>query len=235
MKPAIILLAHLTKVQFSAPRTFYIIGAYWLLLSYIFSLVITQLDHAHITPVFWWAGFASIFLIPCICLNSYQKGEGDSFFGLLRTLGPGYPTFTLCYFIQILILILTLDSMLGLHLLFICIYASPDLGLHFAALGGLFLLQIAFASLSLFLSSITRDQLLYLIITILSLLGLWLLSYADQLFSGSLLSVGQFLKASSPYRIFTHLMSGSCLPTDLLIMVIWITFPPGLAAIQGDS
>lgn len=229
------ILAHLIQVQFFAPRTYYILGAYWLLLSYIFSLVITQLDHAHITPVFWWAGFASIFLIPCICLKSYQKGEGEGFFGLIRTLGPGYTTFTFCYFVQILVLIGLLDSMLGLQLAFIMIYASPDVGLHCCALLGLLLLQLAFTSLSLFFSSITRDSLLFLTLSILSLLGIWLISYADQLFTGSFFSVGQFLKVSSPYRIFTNLMGGSCLPSDLLIMGIWIIFPLGLASIQGET
>lgn len=234
MSKSLIFLSHLLKSLFSTPGTYYILGVYWLLLSYIFSLLVTQLNQAHITPVIWWAGFASIFLVPALSLNTYQKGEGDGFFALIRTMGMKHAHFTFCYFTKLMILILVLNSVLFLQLLFLLLYSVPDLGLHGTALAGLFLLQASFISFSLFLSSLSRDRILCLVLSIALLLGLWLLSYADQLFSGSLSFLGVLLKTCSPYFLFTHFLSGAFYPSEILILAVWIFYPLYLCSLQGE-
>jgi|GEM_PF-1049579 hypothetical protein len=233
MNQFFLLSAHLLRVQISSSGTYYILGAFWLLLAYIFSLSMVQVRQANIIPVFWWAGFSSLFLIPILCLNTYLKGSVDNFFTLQRTLGISTASITLGYFVQRVVLLLLLDSILAIQYGFLVLYGSPDHGLHTCAFLGLLCLQMAYLSVSLFVSSLSKDRILTMMTSVGLLLGLWLLSYANQLFSGILTPLGQILRKGSLYYPFSHFLSGAFYPTELLSLCIWIFFPLWLCSIQG--
>ncbi len=121
--------------------------------------------------------------------------------------------------LAVFLLVLTLLSALSPGLLFL--FSEPEFMPVATGYLGLFLLSVSFASLGLFLSSLTENQIVAAVLTFAALLLLWLLSWAKELGQGAVVEI---LGQLSPMSHFEPFTAGVL---DVAHLVYYITFTAG--------
>lgn len=174
-----------------------------------------------IAPYIQNTGVILLFFLPLLTMRGFSEEKRQGTFEMLLS----YPLREhqivggkLLAISAFLVIMLALSA-LGPGLLYV--FSEPELPPTLTGYFGLFLLAAAFASLGLFLSSLTESQIVSAVLSFAALLLLWLLSWAGEVGQGP---VTEILTRLSPMNHFDSFTNGVLSVADL---VYYLTFIAG--------
>lgn len=149
------------------------------------------------------AGVILLFFLPLLTMRGFSEEKRMGTFELLMSYPlreaqlAGGKLLALSAFLALLLAL----SAVGPLALFI--YTAPEFGPFLVGYLGLFLLSASFASLGLFLSSLTENQIVSAALTFASLLFLWLISWVKEIVPKAVQPLVEALSLLSHFESFT--------------------------------
>lgn len=166
-----------------------------------------------IAPFIQNTGVILLFFLPLLTMRGFSEEKRMGTFEMLLS----YPLREHHIVVgKLLALGVLLAVLLGLSALapgLLFLFSEPELLPVLLGYLGLFLLSLSFASLGLFLSSLTENHIVAAVLTFAALLLLWLLSWATEVGQGALVELLSQLSPMSHFDPFTKgiLDAGNCL------------------------
>lgn len=183
------------KAYFSSPLAYIITALFALFTGLAFTLSVLQTQEASMVGSFNWMAVLSLILVPALTMRLFAEENRLGTIELLMTapvrdweIVSGKYVAGLVGFI--VMLIPTLWQVLMLKR-----YGNPDMGIIAAGYLGILLLGAAFVAVGMLTSSLTQNQVIAFMLALISMLILWIISFA-----GNILSPGELIAS-----IFTYL------------------------------
>lgn len=183
------------KAYFSSPLAYIITALFALFTGLAFTLSVLQTQEASMIGSFNWMAVLSLILVPALTMRLFAEENRLGTIELLMTapvrdweIVSGKYVAGLVGFI--VMLIPTLWQVLVLKR-----YGNPDMGIIAAGYLGILLLGAAFVAVGMLTSSLTQNQVIAFMLALISMLILWIISFA-----GNILSPGELIA-----NIFTYL------------------------------
>lgn len=175
-----------------------------------------NLNQMLISPLLGYILIILLFCMPALTMRMISEEKNQGTFELLLTSPITTPQIVLGKFMAIVCFFLI---MLSTHVLFLGIIyklGNPEWGPVFSGYLGLFLIGVAFASIGLFASSLTKNQIVAFFVAIFILLFFLMVGWAGNTASGN---IGIFLKKLSLLEHFENFSKGIITVSDLTFYV----------------
>lgn len=217
------------KTYFFSPIGYVFIGAFLLAFSISFNLELNYsngiIDFKKIfIYIFTYLPTILVFafLIPMITMRSFSEERKNGTEQLLLTSPINITQIVLAKFISAVIMVLIVLIFTTIFIGIICYFGTPDVLAISITLLGFLLLCMAYISFGIFASSLTENQIIAAIITILAFVGTWVLpEFISSTSSFSLINMfykfttGQIdIAYTITYLLFTVL----CLTLTIIVM-----------------
>jgi ABC-2 type transport system permease protein len=190
------------KAYFSSPIAYIVIGFfslmygyfYWVMLTYFVrvGMQMTQmgpqalnLNEHLIRPLFSNVTVVVLFVMPMITMRTYAEEKRSGTIELLLTSPLSDVQIILGKFLGALLLYAVMLAVTMIHIGILFIYGSPELKPLLSVYLGLLLLGASFISLGLFISSLTKNQIVAGMVTFAVFLLFWVISWMGSVSSGS--------------------------------------------------
>jgi ABC-2 type transport system permease protein len=141
-------------------------------------------DHV-IAPFVHVMGVVLLFLVPGITMALFAAEKTNGTQELLLTSPITIWELVVGKFLAAAVFVTLLVALLGVYPAILFWYGDPELDKTLAALGGLWLLGLAYAAVGAFASSVTRNQLIAFFLAFVILLVLWMIGFVADLGAAS--------------------------------------------------
>ena len=115
------------------------------------------------------------FLIPMLTMRSFAEERKNGTEQLLLTAPISITKIVLAKFISVLLVILIAILCTSMYIIIISFFGTPDISATLVTLLGFILLNMAYASFGIFASSLTENQIVAAMITIVAFVVTWVL------------------------------------------------------------
>ncbi|WP_029894472.1 ABC transporter permease [Desulfohalovibrio reitneri] len=231
-------------VFFRSPLAYAVLTCFLLIAGYIFAstinlyqLVSVQLMQSPraadvtmqdlvVAPYLQNAAVVFLFLLPLLTMRGYAEEKRNGTFELLLSYPLGEGRIAMGKLLALCVFLWTAIALSAFGPLLLMVYATPEPLPMLVGYLGLALLATAFASLGLFISSLTSGQVVAGVTTFMILLVLWLLSWVRELVPQSVRPV---VEAISPMDHFSPFSQGVLTLHDALYFLLlaaaffWLT------------
>ena len=170
------------KSYFLSPIGYVFIGVFLLAFSISFNLELRyssgMLDLKNIyLYIFTYLPTVLVFafIIPMLTMRSFSEERKNGTEQLLLTAPISVTKIVLAKFISALIMILITVLFTGMFIAIVCVFGSPDISGIFVTLFGFVLLCMAYASFGILASSLTENQIIAAMISIVTFVITWVL------------------------------------------------------------
>jgi ABC-2 type transport system permease protein len=197
MRATIAIFAKEIRIYFTTPVAYVVLSVFAIVSSLFFLSYLSSFQQQYLTysqmrpellqylnftdgvlkPVFYTAAVLMIFVMPLVCMRLIAEERRAWTFELLLSCPVTSLQIAAGKFLAASVVVLAMVSLMALYPLLVWAYATlggPSWATVFTGLLGLFLLGLAFASLGLFISSLTSSQIVAAIITLCVFLLLWM-------------------------------------------------------------
>jgi len=155
------------KSLFVSPLAYVVIAVFLSLNSF---LIVGGLREASMRDAFGFMATLFIFVMPLITMRTFAEELRSGTDELLMTSPLTLPQIVVGKYLAVLALLLALMVMSGEYVAVIAKYGKPDWGPIFTGYVGLLLLTGSFAALGVFMSSLSKNQMVVAIITFAAVL-----------------------------------------------------------------
>ncbi len=170
------------KTYFLSPIGYVFIGIFLLAFSISFNLELASsngiIDFQRIfIYIFTYLPTILVFafLIPMLTMRSFAEERKNGTEQLLLTAPVSITKIVLAKFISALIIVLIALLFMVMYIAIICHFGTPDISVALVTLFGFILLSMAYISFGIFASSITENQIIAAMISILTFVVTWVL------------------------------------------------------------
>ena len=237
------------RAYFASPIAYFVVGLFALLFGWFFSTILAffadrsmqmgqfgggavNVNQMMIRPLMLNASVVILFFLPMITMRTFAEEKRAGTYELLLTSPVTDAQIVLGKFLGALALyaLMLLVSLLSIALLFL--YGSPEWKPVATSYLGLLLMGGSFISLGLFFSSLTRNQIVAVVLTFATLLMLWVINWAADSAGPAMRTV---LNALSITDHFDDFSKGVVDTKHLVYYLSFITFGLFLTAKSVDS
>jgi ABC-2 type transport system permease protein len=241
------------KSYFASPIAYIVIGFFVLLYGYFYALTLQyfvresmqmsqmgpggapsmNINERMIRPVLSNVTVVLLFVMPMITMRTYSEEKRSGTIELLLTSPLSDFQIIMGKFLGALGLYAVMLAVTLIHMAILFVYGSPELGPLVTAYLGLLLLGGCFLSLGLFISSLTKNQIVAGMMTFAVFLMFWIISWIASVGSGGMLSdVAAYLSIIDHFDDFAK---GVLDTTHLIYYLSFITFSLYLTAKSVDT
>jgi ABC-2 type transport system permease protein len=240
------------KSYFASPIAYIVIGLWALLYGYFFVAILNyfvrqsmqmnqfgmggpqamNINQQLIRPLLQNVTILVLFLMPMVTMRIYSEEKRSGTIELLLTSPLTDFQIIMGKFLGAMALYAVMLAVTGIHLGLLFVYGHPEWKPILLSYVGLFLLGGCFISVGLFISSLTKNQIVAGMVTFAAFLLLWIITWIGS-FSGPTID-----KLTSYLSIIDHLddfQKGVLDTTHLVYYVSFITFGLFLTAKSVDS
>lgn len=176
MKPILTLANKELKELFSSPIAYVFITVFLFLSFWLYFSNIFIIGQATIRPFFAWTPVLFIIFLPSVTMGKWADEKKTGTFELLMTLPTSdwqiiLGKFLATIFFLLIVLVLTLPLPLTISLL-----GDLDIGQVTGSYIGIFLLGLSYLAFGLFISSLTKNQIIAFLISVLTLFLFYILA-----------------------------------------------------------
>ena len=237
------------RAYFASPIAYFVVGLFALLFGWFFSTILAffadrsmqmgqfgggavNVNQMMIRPLMLNASVVILFFLPMITMRTFAEEKRSGTYELLLTSPVTDAQIVLGKFLGALALyaLMLLVSLLSIGLLFL--YGTPEWKPVATSYLGLLLMGGSFISLGLFFSSLTRNQIVAVVLTFATLLMLWVINWAADSAGPTTRAV---LNALSITDHFDDFSKGVVDTKHLVYYLSFITFGLFLTAKSVDS
>ena len=237
------------RAYFASPIAYFVVGLFALLFGWFFSTILAffadrsmqmgqfgggavNVNQMMIRPLMLNASVVILFFLPMITMRTFAEEKRSGTYELLLTSPVTDAQIVLGKFLGALALyaLMLLVSLLSVALLFL--YGNPEWKPVATSYLGLLLMGGSFISLGLFFSSLTRNQIVAVVLTFATLLMLWVINWAADSAGPAMRTV---LNALSITDHFDDFSKGVVDTKHLVYYLSFITFGLFLTAKSVDS
>jgi len=237
------------RAYFASPIAYFVVGLFALLFGWFFSTILAffadrsmqmgqfgggavNVNQMMIRPLMLNASVVILFFLPMITMRTFAEEKRSGTYELLLTSPVTDAQIVLGKFLGALALyaLMLLVSLLSVALLFL--YGNPEWKPVATSYLGLLLMGGSFISLGLFFSSLTRNQIVAVVLTFATLLMLWVINWAADSAGPAMRTV---LNALSITDHFDDFSKGVIDTKHLVYYLSFITFGLFLTAKSVDS
>ena len=178
---------------------FLLIGGY-----YFYVYTYETRDASRIMPYFLnFLGFLSFLLTPFITMRVFSEEKRSGTIEFLITSPLKESEIVLGKFFGTLLFYLAYVGLTLIYVVILMIFGKPDFGPIITGYTGFILLEASFISMGILISSMTKNQIISGLVTLVVLLFFWIMGWISSYFSGSLRSVLEYLSFLKHYEDFT--------------------------------
>lgn len=194
----IISLAHKEiNSYFKTPIAYVVLVLSFCVFNFFFFLIIDQNREATLRDVFKVMEFMLLFFIPILTMRLFSEEKQTGTIEFLLTSPIRERTVVIGKFIGSVVFLLILLSAAVFYYLILTAFSNPDFTSFLSGMIGLWLEGLLFCSIGLYISSLTRHQIIAAIGTYIILLTLYLLLSFIQYTSGPVEEVVRFVSVLS--------------------------------------
>lgn len=188
------------------------------------------LTAAVVSPLFGWVAILLLFVMPLLTMRLISEERRNATLSLLLSAPLTMTELVLGKFFGIVFYLLTMIFMLTLMPMSLLLGGTLDFGLLFMSALGLILLLASFASIGLFMSTLTQSPTLAAISTFGALFVLWILQLAAEMMDNGVLA---YLSIVSHYLSF---LEGVFNTADVIyyILLIGLFLILSVRRLEGD-
>ena len=239
------------KSYFSSPIAYIVIGLWALLYGYFFAAILhffvqqslqmsqfgqgpqsINVNQQLIRPLLQNVLILILFLLPSVTMRAYSEEKRSGTIELLLTSPITDWQIILGKFFGAMALYAVMLAVTLIHLALLFVYGHPEWKPILTAYLGLFLMGGCFISLGLFISSLTKNQIVAAMVTFAVFLLLWVITWIGSAAGPQAEKITQYLSIVDHYDDFGK---GVIDTTHLIYYVSFITFGLFLTAKSVDS
>ncbi len=240
------------KSYFASPIAYIVIGLWALLYGYFFVAILSffvrqsmqmgqlgmqgpqamNVNQQLIRPLLQNVTILILFLMPMVTMRTYSEEKRSGTIELLLTSPLTDLQIVLGKFLGAMALYGVMLAVTGIHIGLLFVYGHPEWKPIVAAYLGLLLLGGCFISLGLFISSLTKNQIVAGMVTFAVFLMLWVITWIGSFSGPTLDKLTQYLSIIDHFDDF---QKGVLDTTHLIYYVSFITFGLFLTAKSVDS
>ena len=181
------------RAYFTSPIAYVVIGFYALLFGYFFAVMLTfferqsmqmmqmggtmNINQMLIGPVFTNAEVVLLFVLPMVTMRTYSEEKRSGTMELLLTAPLTDWQIILGKFVGAMTLFAVMLAITVIHIGVLFLYSQPDWKPIATGYLGMFLMGGCFISLGLFISSLTKNQIVAAVITFGAFLLFWVINW----------------------------------------------------------
>jgi ABC-2 type transport system permease protein len=185
------------RYYFTSLVGYVVLAAFFLATGIFFSLIVLGSRSASMVPVFQNTVILLLFMTPGITMRLWSEEEKNGTAELLRTSPLTLWDIVLGKYLGVCAFFGVMLSSTLVYLLIIVANGNPDWGPIFANYLGYILIALSFFALGLFVSTLSENQIVSMVLTWVLLLVLWIMGAVGNLVTGP---TGDFLKSLSIYE-----------------------------------
>jgi gliding motility-associated transport system permease protein len=239
------------KSYFASPIAYIVIGVFAFLYGYFYLTILAyfvrqsmqmgqfggappsmNVNQQLIRPLFQNLLILLLFMLPAITMRTYSEEKRSGTIELLLTSPVTDFQIVLGKFLGALALYGVMLAVSMVHLAILFVYGSPEWKPLLTAYLGLLLLGGCFLSVGLFISTLTKNQVVAFMLTFTVFLFLWIITWIGSFAGPTVDSLTQYLSIIDHYDDFGK---GVIDTTHLIYYVSFITFGLFLTAKSVDS
>ena len=173
------------KTYFLSPIGYVFIGSFLLMSSYFFYQYIFYYRSVEYSYLFYYTSELLTFTIALLTMGMFSAERKNGTETLLLTSSRSITSIVMGKFLAALVVILITQIFSLMYYVIVCIFAKgiTDLTITLTTLGGFILLTMVYIALGMFISSITENQIIAGVVTIILLLLSWFLPYLSPAFN----------------------------------------------------
>jgi len=137
-----------------------------------------ELSQSILRPFFGNICFFFLLILPVITMKSFAEEKKLGTYELLMTSPITVPQLVLGKYLGAISVMFTILVLVGIFPVILAIFGHPDGGPILTGLSGLFLVGASFLTIGIFYSSVTENQVVAVVLTIITLLVLWVINFA---------------------------------------------------------
>jgi len=238
------------KSYFASPIAYIVIGVFAFLYGYFFVAILAyfvrqsmqvgqfgqtpslSINQQLIRPLFQDLLILLLFMMPAITMRTYSEEKRSGTIELLLTSPITDFQIVMGKFLGALALFALMLAVSMIHLLLLFVYGSPEWKPLLTAYLGLLLLGGCFLSVGLFISTLTKNQVVAFMLTFGAFLFLWVITWIGSFAGPTVDSLTQYLSIVDHFDDFGK---GVIDTTHLIYYLSFITFGLFLTAKSVDS
>lgn len=175
-----------------------------------------NLNDAVIAPLLHNLAVVLIILMPMITMRTFAEEKRLGTYEMLMTSPLSVREIVAGKFLSTLVFVLIMIGLTGIYPLILVVYGNPEVGVIAGGYLGLLLLAVTFASVGLFTSSLTENQIIAAVSGFVILLLLYVIAWPAET-AGS--TLGEILKYLSLTDHFAEMVKGVIDTKDLCYFV----------------
>lgn len=167
------------KSYFISPVAYVVITLFLLIAGYFFSIILFITQQPSIAPASYNIIITFLLLIPLLCMRLFSEEKKSGTIEVLLTKPVRDGEVVLGKFLAALIMVAILLGLTFFYILLIMSVGQVDWPATATVYLGMFLLGMAFVSLGLFASALTKNQIIAAVLGFVFLLLMWLINAAS--------------------------------------------------------
>ena len=216
MRAAWILSKRELSAYFSNPTAYVVISIFLLITGWFFSTTVFLDNVASLRSVFSIVPLIFLFFVPAITMSTFAEERRSGTLELLLTLPVSDWQVIVGKLLSVALLLVIAVGLTLIHTLALSVVGDLDAGATAAGYLGLILLGLAYGSIGIFASSITRNQIVAFIVAFAIIFVLFLFDKVTAFVPGWLAGVVQYLGVDYHYQ---NLVRGVVDTRDVLYYV----------------
>lgn len=205
------------KSYFLSPIGYIFIGLLSALYSLFFYLDVYIYGSQNFEYMFWSASIVLTFMVSMLTMRMFSEERKNGTEILLYTSPRSTTQIVFAKFIATTLIVVISEVFTLIYLFILMKFGSPNLKIAFSTLFGFLLLSMAYIAFGMFISSITENQIIATLMTVVGLVVIWLLPALNRVFADfSLLNA---FSNTFPYGIITY-KSLTLLITFIILFII---------------
>ena len=173
------------KTYFLSPIGYVFIGSFLLMSSLFFYLYIFNYGSLEYSYLFYYTSELLTFTIALLTMGMFSSERKNGTETLLLTSSRSITSIVLGKFLAALVVIVITEIFSLMYYVIVCIFAGgiTDLSITLATLGGFILLTMTYIAIGMFISSLTENQIIAGVATIILLILTWFLPNMSSAFN----------------------------------------------------
>ena len=182
------------KTYFLSPIGYIAIGIFMVMYSIFFYLTTISYGSVFMGDLYYaTARYGLLLMVPLLTMRMFSEERKNGTEQLLLTSPRSVTSIVLGKFIAAALVVLLSVALTLIYYAILCCFGEPQLGKSLVAILGFALLALAYISFGMFASSLTENQIIAAILTIVVLVAPWFLVDMSEIFS-SIDLIDKFMK-----------------------------------------
>ena len=193
MKKVLVLFTREFQAYFHSPIAYVVLTTFLIISGYFFSMILSFTEEATLRYTLSNMAITLLFICPLITMRLLAEERNSGTIETLMTDPVREVEVVLGKFFAALLFYITLLVPTGSYIIILKLIGNPDTGPMISGYIGLVLIGAVFISIGVFASSLSKNQIVAGVITLVSLLLLWVIGWAGELAPGTLSKVLAYL------------------------------------------